>query len=1227
MAIKHSSGCTCCGCAWSGLADLAAAELTADVATVLNPTVEAMTHFDFSSDLFGWKASTTDGFECIMEFISTDELTVYETITFKHLDKWVKYGDTDPFSCSGTVDYRGGWGFVQGTKRHALTTYAKQVEPDTVYATITGVTAPTPALATLGNIECKVRSYPTGTVDLEDMPCSSSIQNGAQCPSLASPLGAEIAAEYDTWSVPKSTGQPPNVNFHRLWYTGFDLEGEGIRNGVNCNVCVPSGTRGLTLTSGSLPSTFTYNCWALNQQTFSAPTPNPFPSPFHGMSGAINHNTSCPQTDVATTTFVVYDDQANGGNGISSGGNQNIRIVQQYCQTLSGNTIALQVLRDAADEAITVHIDAAGTTVNLAMAVGQLIGTFNITAATATAGSPVFVEPVGVATRTTYELFKGMRIGGHVIEFEIPFDSDLGCNLDAATFVQPKWYPLERDGWEEVDFKIRLTPNMAITCPQYRTKDIKRKANGCFSELHPECQEEGVCKAKAEYHIQPMTLGSVTSGSFPLPPFVRAEANKCETTSYYAMDRSQDIMDLGIPFGYRAIAYWTNVRQDNYTTEPHLWFISPNSVTNEPFYSNEICVPDTGGYASTLVKVQPDYATGYAFHPPNWPLPITLVTSIGGCGYSAGFPSFPLQDTGWEDVEAPWTSTLTEASYRATAWSDFTAQAAGHSFTMSWYSIKSGFKTGCEQYTTSTDTLEDMIGGKPHDNGGVEHVRLITEVVKPIIDQGFTWNNDYEASKAGDFVESGKPLEGLMFQHVELTTSFDYLGQTKLMTIDTTDVDSYFPASADIADWIYNDSPTVWIEVSGATDPLDDGYYTLASSDGVTLSLTGKTATEPTLIPSKVGVTAELWVGHISHTYAYAGSSAQDIANAGEIDGEPYATANGIAYDVVFDQNSYFDLTGGGVTRWVDPFDEEGCRGYGFESTADEGTGVYVFDTTYVNSTTKGLYRCGSGIADSGTNGFLLVNNTGYCFDEATNTFQGESGLCVSMPITDLPPQFGNSVSDIPTNTKGAGWTPDIIEGWCDGYKVVKIQDENDLVFASKTINGVDNNASAGTFPQQCCDSTPPALNPTSVTSRWVDLGSNYEWSPYLELYNVCAAPYDFRLFPFSSALWVGGSGTTDFILGDIGVFESVFKYKTKWVDCWNGLPDFSGITFNGSTDQRLDNDGNSVNETITAITEVNLNQQVKPSSDGTRATVTIELVTTEIDPSTINFTVAGITW
>ena len=157
-----------------------------------------------------------------------------------------------------------------------------------------------------------------------------------------------------------------------------------------------------------------------------------------------------------------------------------------------------------------------------------------------------------------------------------------------------------------------------------------------------------------------------------------------------------------------------------------------------------------------------------------------------------------------------------------------------------------------------------------------------------------------------------------------------------------------------------------------------------------------------------------------------------------------------------------------------------------------------------------------------------------------------------------------------------------------------------------------------------CCDNQ--SAIPATVDKTVVDL----EQSPAADLSlidnpDACSLAGKLTLYQFTSTIDLGSTGDLGFAK-DIGIYSSHFYYKTKWVDCWEGLPDFTGLTFDGATDGKVDSNGDPLNEDIIVVTGIEVAPELKVEDDGT-VIIPTTVLTETLDTSGLSLTLKGLNW
>lgn len=1201
MAIKRSVGCSCCGCAWSDYSELMSATVPADTATVLSPTFKGMMNYEFANDMFGF-VSGSSGFECTLEFISTDETTVYDTLVFKQLDGMSKVGAVNDFSatCSEGMRYAGGFGYEKNSKSNVLAMSTMDVEPDTYQVQITNAVCSADQASANGwsTSPCALRGYPTGEVGIDDIPCSSVAKNAAQCPSLAHAEAGVLVPRVDKWSQLKSTlaTMVDDIDFLRLYYLKYDEDQEGQRD-ATCTYCpTADGVNSTWVLSGQGFGINTGNCWTDGQQV---QTVSGLGAAGSLGNSAITNTMYCPSKS-ASTEIEPLDD----GFYATYTGNQGLHIVQSSANELSGGSATLQIMRYNATNSTTVTVSVSNSAdITVTLAAGEFIKEFSVTAPTATAGSPQFYEPSG-STYSGYVLNK-MRVRDHVIELPIQTGSD-AINIDSDTFVQGEWYPFDRTGWTDVDFKIRIECTLDITRQFYREQQSRREDTGCFDPKHESCQIDGECKAKPEYHVQPITVESVTeTGEITwMPPFVNNEVSGCGTDSLFAVDRSNNNFDLGVPSSYRQVQHQTNVLPSYFVTDTGISYIGLEDAPVD-YYQNTSCTNFLGDCVPHTYLTEWDYDAGFEWFPAFWPSPIQLAKTIGSCTTNVScFPN-PFPDLGWVETKFPWISTLSDTAAKQEAYTEgsggylasFGVPERWESKTanLTWYDFSHSWGSYCGEFDSATDTVEDLFSFKPHDNNGVERVLVYAEVVKPR-DVTAAWSQPYDIGSQGDYFISKETPKGLMFFHNSATSSVDYIGQVTIDTLTSKTLGSY---SQDFKDLV-GAGNDIWIEVSDPDNPSDDGYWKYDYTAGV-LSLTGQTSTEPSTVPEKIGVSASLTIDHLSHPRIHEDGEG-DIDLSDPVLGEGTAVAGGIEFDVILEGRGAWTIDTAEATLVED--DVEWEYQYGDDA----------FILLGGNGTLK-RKTCTTAGFDNPINPFDVDTGVPNCYDPTSQEYDS----CNNEGLDVWP--FGGSA---PSQTKTAPLPPTTDNSAsATDYILRSITSASDLVLVKTPISAYNNPVDI-VAEDVCCDNQ--SAIPATVDKTVVDL----EQSPAADLSlidnpDACSLAGKLTLYQFTSTIDLGSTGDLGFAK-DIGIYSSHFYYKTKWVDCWEGLPDFTGLTFDGATDGKVDSNGDPLNEDIIVVTGIEVAPELKVEDDGT-VIIPTTVLTETLDTSGLSLTLKGLNW
>jgi hypothetical protein len=541
--IKHSVGCGCCGCnfetpqyvsptTWQTVAD--------ESATVLSPTFKTYEHYRFSGDLFAGFFGSDATRTMTMEFISEDENTVYDTITWQYNTKWDLY-ETDGNCDKGTdgewfFRYKGGFGFAKGTDQFTTKPEDRELPPASSYVTIASVTSADSARDTISaGAGCVVRAYPAGEVD---RPCHPNPDSSCPCASENEQGKIEWGISHDGWATASGNDSIPAFEQYRFWTQTFDDDSCVAVNDFDCYGLTQMRSNYVVYNYAGQQASATQD-WADGVQTQSTAASSNSGATASGYGGYVALSPTCVTGHYAqpTTTTSIYH-YTDAGSG-----NFDVAVHQNNVKTLSGQSIALQVVRRAADIACDVVVAVSnGPDQTISMGVGELVKNFSVTAPTTTTGKEEPDVNDMLATASWGSGLNGIRVKEDVIEFEgagimVAHGKCMMNTVDFGAEINPYgiWFPLDRKSWSDTNFKIRLTNSGgSLNYSSYDYKLIKNGELDCYDLANNKCQPEYVCSDKAEYHYNPIkagNLGGAISAEFPSE--LRTEVNKCTTRTIY----------------------------------------------------------------------------------------------------------------------------------------------------------------------------------------------------------------------------------------------------------------------------------------------------------------------------------------------------------------------------------------------------------------------------------------------------------------------------------------------------------------------------------------------------------------------------------------------------------------------------------------------------------------------------------------------------------------------
>jgi hypothetical protein len=348
-------------------------------------------------------------------------------------------------------------------------------------------------------------------------------------------------------------------------------------------------------------------------------------------------------------------------------------------------------------------------------------------------------------------------------------------------------------------------------------------------------------------------------------------------------------------------------------------------------------------------------------------------------------------------------------------------------------------------------------------------------------------------------------------------------------------------------------------------------------------------------------VSASLTIDHLSHPRIHEDGEG-DIDLSDPVLGEGTEVAGGIEFDVILEGRGAWTVDTAEATLIDD--DVEWEYQYGDDA----------FILLGGNGTLK-RKTCTTAGFDNPINPFDVDTGVPNCYDPSSQEYDS----CSNEGLDVWP--FGGSA---PSQTKTAPLPPTTDNSAsATDYILRSITAASDLVLVKTSISAYNNPVDI-VAEDVCCDNQ--MAIPATVDKTVVDL----EQSPAADLSLIenpdsCSLDGKLTLYQFTSTIDIGSTGDLGFAK-DIGIYSSHFYYKTKWVDCWNGLPDFTGLTFDGATDAKVDSNGDSLNEDIVVVTGIEVEPELKVEDDGT-VIIPTTVLTETLDTSGLSLTLKGLNW
>ena len=1136
--IKHGVGCNCCGCkfetpqyvsptTWQTVAD--------GSATVLSPTFETYNHYRFSGDLFAGFFGSDATRTMTMEFISEDENTVYDTITWQYNNKWDLY-ETDGDCSRGTTGewkfwYKGGWGFSKGTNQFSIKTEDRELPPASSYVTIASVTSADSSRDTISSgAGCVVRAYPAGEVE---RPCNLSPDSSCPCSTENEQGDIEWAISHDGWATASGNDSIPAFDQFRFWTQTFDDDSCVAASEPNCNGLTEMRSSYVVYNYAGQQASATQD-WADGVQSKQTAASSNAGATASGYGGYVALSPTCVTghyTQPTTTTSIYHYTDAGSGAF-------NVAVHQNMVKVLSGTSVTLQVVRQSADIACTVVVSVSnGADQTISMGVGELVKNFSVTAPTTTTGKDEPDVSDSIATASFSNGLNGIRVKEDVIEFEGSgvMVAHGKCMLNTGEFGDANphgvWFPIDRKGWSDTNFKIRLTNNGgSLNYSSYDYKLIKNEELDCYDLANSKCQAEYVCADKAEYHYNPIEAGNFGGAiSAEFPSKLRTEVNACTTRTIMQDFTAAPLLNDGyggVLYLYGAHRQTTRDVDPNSLVVPH-YDPPANGSYNTPFGS--YCFNDGNRYYYQERFVYDELPSGFVGVDTSTygATQGTIVDSLT-CGTTSGttsqFSITTLSNVG------------TNATQNAVSWGNVSAN---------WQS-NAGNSTGwkSENYTSGTCQVDLDNSIKQERNpasNGIESLIIEATIIRPIRTTSWPPSITIPTDSSNEVYISDDTFKGLMFG--EGTTHHDnFLGQTEVYVTD----DTALPAlqSSDFTTLIDNGA-TLWVQIDGATDPADDGYYTLDNNNGtVELNAASKTSTEPTLDPELTGIEAAITASHLTHSsLTYAPTDVYGTFPAVSDDMTYSIVIGGInhanqlyATKLPFTEGYQYET--GGRAKWRQDNDYSAVFGYlGGSHTwvFSTGSGGLGSSCQWTNS-----YTPQEVITNSASANFQLYRQ-GYDFTRELYTAH-ENDL--NNPYTCVGEYTKHSTGSVPSQ---AGEPVRIDQDFLtENHRVIV---DNGLtptvVPQSTTVEWVQAFGASDIVQKACCDGQ--ANQTGTLTGSYFDLTNEPEYSVSWSL------SFE-RLVETRTQLLVLGNDTAP-VWGAASTIESSIMMKKRWIDCWDGMP------------------------------------------------------------------------
>ena len=1211
MAIKHSPGCGCCvNCDFGNLQYVSPTEtdvVTDGTATVLSPTFQNYNHYRFNGDLFA-DFMTSDATRTVtMEFISTDENTVYDTITWQHNNKWDLFNKTRECerSESGEIEYsyRGGFGFEKSNGDQFTTkSSARDVPAAASLVSITSVSSSDTTRDTIGNDLCIVKAYPSGEVD---RPCQLDQDSTCPCETENKAGSVEWAISHDSWATSSNASSIPSFNMYRLWHLTFDDDSCVNLSNASCSGLTQARTNQVVYNYSGIQSSSTDD-WSNGTQTKTTSSSSNSGQTTSGYGGYVAMTPVCPTSHYSqASTTISVSNFTDAGSGP-----MNVSIHQQKVKALSGGSVTLQLTRNAADIACDVVVaDSNGSTQTITMGVNELVKTFSVTAVTTTTGKEEPLINDFLASPSSSSKMNGIRVKEDVIEFDGGLDmvahNKCIMNTEGATYGH--WFPIDRKSWTSVDFKIRLTNSGGdISYSSYDSKIIKNDDLDCYDGANTQCPPEYVCSEKAEFHYNPITAGNFAGAvSSEFPDKLRTEVDGCTTNTILQDFSADDLLDVG----YGGVKYiYSTTKYSNHDVDTNSIVIPYSNAPADGNYNTPFgayCFNDGNTYYYASKFRYDGWPSGYVNTVSGyWGIVEGVIQANLTCGTTAATTS----EIDYVQLSNVGTNAFQRSNYWNSIAGSFQSNAGnGASFTSNIYTSGS-----CDVASDNEYTQTRQAG-----SNGIDSVSISATVVKPT--ESSTWPPSIAVptDSTNDVYITSTVFTGLMFGEDAVSGYFDdFLGQTEFYITD--DISLPDLQSTNYTDLI-DDGETLWIEIQNSSDPAEDGFYSLINNAGtVEADVATKTSTQPTLSIPLVGIEASIIANHLASRLFESGPLSTDVYGSDPVIANGVMTyqhivggrghANGLSATQL-DNTGGYQYESGGRAKWLS--DNSGCQILGYLGDAD----TYVYrvgpETSGADCAWSNQYTPQSFLANSQEWGWQA-------WDASREIYWAhESGL-----------NFPRTCDGFYTTQSGQSQPPEAPEP--SRTDVDFLSEDHKVYVYDRTISPIPEPWTAASYTQSitwtqafgasdvvtrgCCNSETP--NSGTLTGWYFDWTNAYE-------YQVNWSHGFDRLLETRSVL-------SDFSDGDYpwdGVYlkESNIDMKKKWIDCWEGMPTNIGTLSYSSSDFVSGQDPINIYQSTLVENIRSVGSVVNNEYDAVIADVTI--TTTEADFSTLTFDLTGLSW